>query len=202
MRGPGALSLFAQAFIPDRSVIPAMGDDYAFALDQERKEKDYSFLESLESPIPHELRHSFRGLNYYPVEPNLRFRVPLVEFPQQEVLTFPTSKGTEQPYFRHGYFEFAVEGKTVRLNVYKPVHSHARHEFLFVPFRDATSGKETYGAGRYLDLEVQRSGVYDLDFNRAYNPYCAYSDDYVCPLPPPENWLPVPIRAGEKTWAH
>ena len=71
---------------------------------------------------------------------------------------------------------------------------------LFVPFRDATSGKESYGAARYLDLEDEPSGEYVLDFNLAYNPYCAYSDDYVCPFPPKENWLTAPVRAGEKAF--
>ena len=179
-----------------------MVDDHTFAVEQERKEKDYWFRESHESPIPHGLRHGFKGLEYFPVDPIFRVRVEFTEYPKQEVLWFPTSKGTEQEYSRHGYFEFLVEGRTVRLNVYKPVRAHSAREFLFVPFRDATSNKETYGAGRYLDLEPQPSGVYELDFNRAYNPYCAYSDDYVCPLPPPENWLPVAIRAGEKAWAH
>jgi len=179
-----------------------MVDDYPFAIEQERKEKDYSFREEADSPIPHELRSSFRGLEYYPLDPSFRFRVRLQVDPTQEVLRFPTSKGPEQEYVRHGFFEFAVAGQTVRLNVYRAVHSHRRPEPLFVPFRDATSGKETYGAGRYLDLEPTRDEVYDLDFNKAYNPYCAYSDDYVCPLPPPENWLPVPIRAGEKSWSH
>lgn len=178
-----------------------MVDDYTFRIEQGRKEKDHWFREGQDSPIPHELRHGFTGLSYYSVNPALRFRVPLAVHPKQDVLTFATSKGTEQQYFRHGYFEFSVERTTVQIHAYKPVHAHGP-EFLFVPFRDATSGKETYGAGRYLDLEPQRSGAYDLDFNLAYNPYCAYSDDYVCPLPPVENWLTVPIRAGEKTWAH
>lgn len=177
-----------------------MVDDYTFAIEQERKEKDHWFRVSHESPIPHELRPSFRGLSYYGVNPKLRFRVKLVEHPDKDVLTFATSTGTQQHYVRFGSFEVPVEGQTVRINVYWPVHSHSAHDYLFVPFRDATSGKETYGAGRYLDLEVTPSGLYDLDFNRAYNPYCAYSDDYVCPLPPPENWVSVPIRAGEKAW--
>jgi len=177
-----------------------MVDDYTFAVEQERKEKDDLFREGHDSPIPHEVRHGFKGLSYYPIDPSHRFRVTLTLYPKQEVLKFPTSKGTEQEYFRHGYFEFPVEGKTLRLNGYRPVRAHGSREFLFVPFRDATNNKETYGAGRYLDLEPDPSGVYDLDFNKAYNPYCAYSDEYVCPLPPPENWLPVPVRAGEKTW--
>ena len=176
-----------------------MVDDYTFGIEQQRKEKDHWFGASHESPIPHDQRHSFQGLHYFPVNPPMRFRLKLNLFPKQEALNFPTSKGTEQHYLRYGYFEFDVDGETVRLNAYKSVESHG-HESLFVPFRDATSKKETYGAGRYLDLEFQRSGVYDLDFNVAYNPYCVYSDAYVCPLPPPENWLLVPIRAGEKNW--
>jgi hypothetical protein len=177
-------------------------DDYTFAIETERREKDYWFRVSDDSPIPHAKRHGFKGLSYHPVDPKYRFRVELHVYPKQDVLTFATSKGTEQQYFRHGYFEFIVDGQTVRLNAYRPVHAHGPRVSLFAPFRDATSGKETYGAGRYLDLEGSPDGVYDLDFNRAYNPYCAYSDEYVCPLPPPENWLRVPIRAGEKTWTH
>jgi hypothetical protein len=125
----------------------------------------------------------------------------IAEYPKREVLTFATSRGTEQRYLRYGHFEFAVEGTTARLHAYRAVHAHSAHESLFVPFRDATSTKETYGAGRYLDLPFEPPGVYEVDFNRAYNPYCAYSDDFVCPFPPPENWLKVPIRAGEKTWS-
>lgn len=177
-----------------------MVDDYAFRIEETRREKDHWFREAPDSPIPHPLRHAFTGLSYFPVDPALRFRSRLVEHSAQEELVFPTSKGTEQRYVRHGYFEVPVGGATIRLNAYRPVHAHGGRDYLFVPFRDATSGKETYGAGRYLDLEVRTSGVYEVDFNLAYNPYCAYSDDYVCPLPPPENWLPVPVRAGERAW--
>ena len=81
----------------------------------------------------------------------------------------------------------------------QPGHHHEDRS-LFVPFRDATSGKETYGAARYLDIEERQADDYVIDSNLAYNPYCAYSDDYVCPFPPQENWLTVPIRAGEKAF--
>jgi len=177
-----------------------MVDDYAFRVEQERREKDHWFREGHDSPIPHEVRHAFRGLDYYPIDPGLRFRLRISVSPEQEPLTFPTSKGTQQQYLRYGTFEFSVAGETARLHGYRPAHAHGAQDYVFVPFRDATSARETYGAGRYLDLPFQPSGVYDVDFNRAYNPYCAYSDDYVCPLPPPENWLKVPIRAGERNW--
>ena len=178
-----------------------MVDDHAFRIQESRRQKDHWFREAHDSPIPHAVRHGFVGLDYFPVDPALRFRARLVEHPTQEELTFPTSKGTEQRFVRYGYFEVPIGGQTVRVNAFRPVHVRGGHDYLFVPFRDATSGKETYGAGRYVDLEVDPSGAYDLDFNVAYNPYCAYSDDYVCPLPPPENWLPVAIRAGEKAWS-
>lgn len=177
-----------------------MADDYAFAIEEVRREKDHFFRESPESPIPAAWRPAFRGLSYYAVDPAYRFRLRLTVHGKQEPLRFPTSKGTEQTYLGYGTFSFSVGGEAVRLHAYRPVHAHGR-DYLFVPFRDATSGKETYGAGRYIDLEPTPDNVYDLDFNKAYNPYCAYSDDYVCPLPPPENWLRVPIRAGEKSWS-
>jgi len=104
---------------------------------------------------------------------------------------------------RYGTFEFEIDGAPLRLSAYKSVPAAAHHhesESLFVPFHDVTSGKETYGAARYLDIEEQPGDEYVVDFNVAYNPYCAYSEDYVCPFPPRENWLAVPIRAGEKNF--
>ena len=109
-----------------------------------------------------------------------------------------TSKGTKQLFNKVGYFEVVVGGKTIRPMAYQS--AERIDPTLFVPFRDATSGKESYGASRYIDMEVEHNDEYALDFNYAYNPYCAYSEAYVCPLPPPENWLTVEIRAGEKKY--
>lgn len=107
-----------------------------------------------------------------------------------------TSKGTRQLFNRVGYFDFTIEGRGVRLSAYQSAGRDDPN--IFIPFRDSTSGKESYGAARYLELKVEHDDNYVLDFNYAYNPYCAYSEDYICPLPPHENWLSVPIRAGEK----
>jgi uncharacterized protein (DUF1684 family) len=104
-------------------------------------------------------------------------------------------------FFRWGEFRFKIGDKDCTLQVYK---SDPQEDRLFISFWDATSGKETYGAGRYLDLETGKhqtsEGKWILDFNRAYNPWCAYSKDYVCPFVPPENWLDVEVRAGEKAY--
>ena len=168
-----------------------------------RREKDQFFKEDAESPIPHALRHEFEGLANFAVDPKYRVRAQLVRDPNPQRVVLATSKGIPRDMIRVGWFEFEINGSKQRLAAYKAVPQPGHHHedrSLFVPFRDATSGKETYGAARYLDIEEQSGDGHLLDFNLAYNPYCAYSDDYVCPFPPRENWLTIPIRAGEKTF--
>lgn len=178
-------------------------DDYVKNLELMRKEKDYFFKEDPQSPIPHSLRHEFRGLDYFPPDPKYRVRAELIKDPNLQAIVLATSKGVPRDMVRYGVFEFEIDGARQRLAAYRSVPQPGHHhdqESLFVPFRDATSGKETYGAARYLDIEEERGDDYAIDFNVAYNPYCAYSDDYVCPFPPRENWLSIPIRAGEKNF--
>ncbi len=177
--------------------------EYARDLARQRKEKDYYFQTDPDSPIPAGIRGTMRGLEYFPPDLKYRLRVRLTKMPDPEPVTLATSKGIPRPMVRHGYFDFEIEGAKQRLYAYQSAPAPGHHHedaSLFVPFRDATSGKESYGAARYLDLEPNPSGEYILDFNLAYNPYCAYSDDYVCPFPPRENWLTAPIRAGEKAF--
>ncbi len=175
--------------------------DYAKDLELLRREKDLWFQSDPQSPLPAEIRMKFKGLQYFPPDPRYRLQVRLTKLPDPGPVTLATSKGVPRPMVRYGYFDFEIDGRKQRLHAYKsaapPGHRHER-ESLFMPFRDTTSGKESYGAARYLDLEEGSSGEVVLDFNLAYNPYCAYSDDYVCPFPPQENWLTVAIRAGEK----
>lgn len=166
---------------------------YIAALEAERAEKDYYLRRDPYSPI--EDRASFTGLNYYPPDPRYRYTLPLSRV-EPERLTFQTSTDDERVYLKIGTVEFEVEGQPARLAIYKSED----YDELFLPFRDATSGTETYGAGRYLEPAELANGEILLDFNLAYNPYCAYSDAFSCPLPPLENWLKVAIRAGEKMY--
>ncbi len=164
-------------------------------IDEFRRQKDRSFREDSDSPLLPEDRAKFRGLNYFPVDTSYTLKVRLQKYPNPETVKMLTSTGEQRDYLRYGYFEFALAGKQCRLDVFKlPNTGH-----LFIPFRDSTSGQETYGAGRYLDLE-EGSDVYTLDFNMAYNPYCAYNTRYSCPIPPPQNRLEVAIKAGEKNY--
>jgi uncharacterized protein (DUF1684 family) len=178
-----------------------MAPDWKAEIKAEREAKDEYFRSNPHSPIPSDERDSFGGLSYYPIEESYRFELELYEYDDKETVTVGTSTGGEQEYLRWGEFQFEIDGNDVSLDAYK---SDPDDERLWVPFRDAASGEETYGAGRYLDLETDShrtgGGNWILDFNEAYNPTCAYSEQYECPLPPTENWLDVPIEAGEKTY--
>ena len=168
------------------------------ALLRSRQEKQDYFEHAHDSPLTRGGAPTPEPLKYFEPDPAFRFEVRLQRYPGTESVVMTTSKGSRRLFNKTGYFEVSIDGKSVRLNAYQAAERD--DPSLFIPFRDATSGKETYGASRYIDLEVQHDDQYALDFNYAYNPYCAYSDDYVCPLPPPENWLTVPIRAGEKKY--
>ncbi len=165
------------------------------ALAEQRKAKDEFFARHPQSPLTAAQRRSFTGLRYYPENEALRLRLPLERAEEAERIIMDTSTGDRRVYLRAGTISFEVEGQAAGLALYAEEGADG-HEF-FAPFRDATSGGETYGAGRYLEAELEEDGTVVVDFNVAYNPYCAYNDRWSCPLPPIENWLKVAIRAGE-----
>ncbi len=169
---------------------------------EERRQRDLAFKSGPESPLRDEDKSRFVALNYYDANPELRFQAVLHRHPTPQTIRIATNTTEERYALRYGYFEFQVEGQTCRLQVYRMLDDPPPGQaMLFVPFRDQTSGRESYGGGRYIDLRENTSGIYDLDFNRAYNPSCAYGKDYSCPVPPRENTLAVPIRAGEKKYS-
>ena len=163
------------------------------------REKDAHFYDDPDSPIPADRRTRFKGLNYYFPDPAYRVRAGLDRYEKPEPIIVATSKGNRQAYLKHGTFTFQLQGAKLRLFVYKSVEDPFARS-LFIPFSNETSGRVRYAAGRYLDLEELGGDDYELDFNMAYNPYCAYSEEYTCPLPPAENRLSVRILAGEKNY--
>ncbi len=167
-------------------------------LQANRKAKDEFFAADHESPLHERAASKFDGLKYFVPDQKYKIRTKLQRYDNPEIATMITSKGTRERFHRVGYFEFEIDRKKVRLQAYRSAEREDNE--LFIPFKDRTSGKESYGASRYLDLEIAHDDNYVIDFNYAYNPYCAYSEDYVCPLPLRENWLDIEIRAGEKTY--
>lgn len=168
-------------------------------LDEFRRDKDQFFGHDPDSPLSADQRRGFKGLAYYPENPALVVKGTLDPNVEAGEVRMETTGGSEQVYTRAGILRFAVDGQQAHVTLFATEDSHE----LFVPFRDATSGKGSYPAGRYLEVEPpDANGQVAVDFNFAYNPFCAYNPEYNCPLPPVENWLKVPIQAGEKTFSH
>ena len=160
-------------------------------------EKDQFMRESDESPVPAEKRAAFPPLPYFPVDPAYRVPASLLPAPAATAVEMPTSTGQRRKMRHVGTLAFTINAQPLSLGAFVEADDKARRR-LFVPFGDLTNGVETYPGGRYLDLERTASGVYDLDFNRAYHPFCLFNPSYDCPYPPPQSRLKVPIRAGER----
>jgi uncharacterized protein (DUF1684 family) len=173
--------------------------EYKDAVEAFRLDKDEFFKTDPRSPLPESERAAFTGLPYYPVDESLAFEDRVLEpYTGDEPSNFqiPTSDGQLRPAHRAGVLRFQLAGEPRQLTAY--TFDGGDGQSLFVPFLDQTSGTETYGAGRYLDLEPEADGTYALDFNLAYHPSCVYDAKFSCPLTPAENRLPVRIEAGER----
>ncbi len=176
-------------------------DDARRQIEAFRRQKDKFFKESEESPLLPDDKEHFSGLVYYPVDAAYRVVATLVPDAHPGTFRVQTTTGDFKEYTRMGRLEFQLGEQTYSLTAFVPPADEPLHgNRIFVPFRDKTSSKGTYGAGRYLDLNKRAGNEYVLDFNRAYSPFCAYSPYYSCPLPPGENNLPVEILAGEKSF--
>jgi len=157
-----------------------------------RTEKDEFFASHPQSPLTREQRLNFNGLYYFPENESLNLEVKVEEFPVKEEIKMQTTTGNMQTYQRYGKFKFTVDGVEAELTIYQSEHG------FFLPFVDSIAGSETYPAGRYLEPEPLPGNRFLVDFNLAYNPYCAYNEMWSCPITPAENRLKVAVRAGEK----
>jgi uncharacterized protein (DUF1684 family) len=163
-----------------------------------RAQRDEFMRLGRDSPFTRSGQQDFQGLRYFDPDHAFRFEAKLQRYRTEGSVMMTTSKGTRQLFNNVGRFDVVVESNPLQLQAYQSAEREDPN--LFMPFKDTTSGKDTYGAARYLDMKVEHDDIYLVDFNYAYNPYCAYSEGFVCPLPPAENWLSVAIRAGEKKY--
>jgi uncharacterized protein (DUF1684 family) len=167
---------------------------------QKERDRQYKFLKyGLDSPLTGTQKSELKELEYFPIDPSYKVRAKMIPVEDRKMMELPMTDGTVEKYLKHSFAEFELNGQKTRLLLLQAAKESDKRNF-FLAFADATSGEETYGGGRYLNLRQDGKNSITIDFNLSYNPYCAYNPDFACPLPPKENILEMPIRAGEKDY--
>jgi uncharacterized protein len=152
-----------------------------------------------ESPLPDREREAFKGHSFFPADLKFRVVAKLIVTENEKEFKMKTSSDKQRDYIKYGELHFKIDGKEYKLNVYQSLELRQQEkykDYLFVPFTDLTTGETSYGGGRYIDLRIPKADTIILDFNQAYNPYCAYTTGYSCPVPPKENFLNMKVEAG------
>ena len=165
------------------------------------RERQFKFIRfNVESPLNDSQKMAFKKLNFYPIDPTYRVKAKMIPVENKKVRELPLTDGSVEKYIEHSFVEFSFDGaKTNRLLLLQAMNEPDKRNF-FLAFTDDTSAKETYGGGRYINVRQDGKNSITLDFNLAYNPYCAYNPDFACPIPPKENMLSIAIPAGEKNY--
>jgi uncharacterized protein len=166
---------------------------------QEELNRDYA--DSTKSPLTESDLKVFKELEFFPINEKFIVKAKFTRTKKAKVFKMKTSTSRTPEYKKYGELHFTIDDKEYQLNVYQSVDLSKKEEYkdyLFLPFSDLTNGKESYIGGRYIDMKIQGSKVWEIDFNKAYNPYCAYNHKYSCPIVPLENDLEVAILAGVK----
>lgn len=166
-----------------------------------QSELNKSFADSLKSPLMKEDFKSFKGLDFFPLNDKYIVEATFIRTKKEKAFGMKTTTSRTPLYVKYGELHFSIDGKDLKLNVYKNIDLSKKsgyEDYLFLPFSDLTCGKESYIGGRYVDLRMQKGKTWTIDFNKAYNPYCAYNYEYSCPIVPLENDLDIEINAGVK----
>ncbi|WP_117879425.1 DUF1684 domain-containing protein [Aureibaculum luteum] len=181
----------------------AIFDDYIASIKGYQNELNMEFSDPMESPLTQEGRVKFESLDFFPIDSTYKVTATFELDKNPKTFSMPTTTDRLPIYKTYGAAKFNLNGKIFTLQIYQNQDLILQPKYknhLFIPFRDKTNGKETYGGGRFLDLETPEGNTIVIDFNKAYNPYCAYNGKYSCPIPPKENDLEVAIKAGVKNY--
>lgn len=166
-----------------------------------QKELNQEYSDSLSSPLTHADRLVFKSHEFYPIDLKYRVHAKFLRTPNEKPFKMATTKGVPRDYVKYGEVHFSLNEKQFKLNVYQSldlIKQEAYINYLFLPFRDYTNDYETYGGGRFIDLMIPKDSMIVVDFNKAYNPYCAYNNKYSCPITPVENFIETDVKAGIK----
>ncbi len=178
-------------------------NDHTSIIKNFQKELNEEYADPEKSPLKEEDRKKFESLDFFEIDPQFRVRADFIRTPDEEPFPMETTQERTPIYVKYGEIHFTLREEQFKLNVYqnpKMAMMEQYKNFLFLPFTDLTNGDTTYGGGRYIELSIPKGKKIIVDFNKAYNPYCAYNEKYACPIPPRENALDTEITAGVKTW--
>lgn len=192
-----ALILFVMLF----SVISAQKSEQITSVEKFQKKINHDFKSPEHSPLPALLRKDFKSLEFFPIDTSFSVIAEFVRTPFELPFEMPTTTDRKPMYLKYGEIYFSLGGKEHKLNVYQNLEltrSAEYRDYLFLPFTDLTNGEGSYSGGRYVDLKIPKANRMLIDFNKAYNPYCAYNGKYSCPIPPEENHLDIAVKAGVK----
>lgn len=198
-------SLLILCLLITNALLQAQSTDYLAEIRAYRAEQNADFLDPEKSPLPLDERQNFKGHDFYEVDEDYKVKARFEATPDARPFSLPTSTGRTRLYRRIGILHFELAGKELTLEAYLQVQSFAMRTataYVFLPVIDLTTGEATYGAGRYLHFEgIPEGEEWTIDFNKLYNPYCAYSPKYECPVVPRPNHLPIAIEAGVKDYS-
>lgn len=183
----------------------ASDESYLKEIQEHQYELNVQFADAEESPLTPEDLQTFKELDFFEIHSDFKINADLVRTPDSEVFEMQTTTDRKPLYKQFGIAKFKIDGKSLQLSIYQNqqlILDPEYEDYLFIPFNDTTNGNESYSGGRFLDLKIpdDKSNTIIIDFNKVYNPYCAYSGRYSCPIPPPENNLEVAIKAGVKAY--
>nr|WP_321237061.1 DUF1684 domain-containing protein [uncultured Psychroserpens sp.] len=168
-----------------------------------QKEINAEYKDATTSPLKEKDRKHFKGLNFFKFDSTYVVKASFSRTPNESVFKMKTTTDRLPEYVKYGVVTFELQGKTQQLNIYQNqglIKKEGYEDYLFLPFLDNTNGEESYGGGRYIDMRIPEGNELTIDFNKAYNPYCAYNEKYSCPIVPRENYLDLEIRAGVKAF--
>jgi len=175
---------------------------YADQIAKHREIYKEDFIKDNRSPLK---KSDLQNLHFYEADSAYKVSAEVELLKNEKVFKMPTFNGSSSDYYRYAHINFSLNGKAIQMTLYRSISLSTNpvyKDHLFLPFTDETNNKETYGGGRYIDLDAKEinNNHIEIDFNKAYNPYCAYSDGYRCPVPPEENDLQLAVKAGEKLY--
>lgn len=176
-------------------------ETYIEKIQKEREETDKEFKNPDKSPLKKEDIANFKGLEYFPVDTIYRVKAKIEKVKDADTILFKTTTERTPKYYTYAIAKFRLNNEDFEIKLYRNVEFMNHEEYgklLFLPFSDYTSGNETYGGGRYIDIEIPEGDEVIIDFNKSYNPYCAYNSKYSCPIPPDDNFIKTEIKAGVK----